>query len=57
MIVYHVKGLFSLRKRIEIRRVSDKNKRVYDNFYKRRKQSYWWKNIDGKDSNTMQVNM
>jgi hypothetical protein len=57
MIVYQVKGLFSLKKRKEIRRVSDKNKRIYDNFYKRRGQSYWWKNIDGEDSNTVQEHM
>ena len=46
MIVYQVKGLFSLRKRAIKIRVSDKNKRIYDNFHKRRGQNYWWKNAE-----------
>jgi hypothetical protein len=46
MIVYQVKGLFSLRKRAIKIRVSDKNKRIYDNFHKRRGQSYWWKSVE-----------
>ena len=40
MIVYQVKGLFSLRKRVVKMRTSDKNKRVYDRMNKTRKQ--WW---------------
>lgn len=46
VVVYKVKGLFGLKKRKDIRRVSDKNKRVYDNFYKRRGQRYWWKEVE-----------
>jgi hypothetical protein len=46
VIVYQVKGLFSLKKRVIKIRVSDKNKRIYDNFHKRRGQSYWWKNAE-----------
>lgn len=46
MIVYQVTGLFFKgRKRYIKRRVSDKNKRWYDKFYKRRGQSYWWKDV------------
>jgi hypothetical protein len=45
MIVYCVKGLFSLKKRAIKMRTSDKNKRFYDNFHKRRGQNYWWKNV------------
>jgi hypothetical protein len=57
MIVYQVNGLFSGRKRFVKRRTSDKNKRFYDNFHKRRGQSYWWKNVDEKDTNTVQEHM
>ena len=46
MIVYRVKGLFSLRKRVIKMRKTDKNKRFYDNFHKRRGQNYWWKNVE-----------
>ena len=44
--LFKVKSLFRSRKRKDIRRVSDKNKRIYDNFYKRRRQSYWWKEVE-----------
>lgn len=60
MIVYCVKGLFSLRKRVIKMRTSDKNKRFYDNFHKRRGQSYWWKGyepVNEKDTNTVQEHM
>jgi hypothetical protein len=60
MIVYCVKGLFSLRKRVIKMRTSDKNKRIYDNFHKRRGQSYWWKGyepVDEENSNTVQEHM
>jgi hypothetical protein len=60
MIVYCVKGLFSLRKRVIKMRTSDKNKRFYDNFHKRRGQSYWWKGyepVNEEDTNTVQEHM
>jgi len=46
MIVYQVKGSFSLKKRTIKKRISDKNKRIYDNFHKRKGQRYWWKEIE-----------
>jgi hypothetical protein len=46
MIVYKVKSLFSPMKRFVKMRTSDKNKRFYDNFHKRRGQNYWWKNVE-----------
>ena len=47
MIVYEVTGLFFKgRKRYIKKRTSDKNKRFYDNFHKRRGQRYWWKEVE-----------
>jgi hypothetical protein len=59
MIVYQCNSIGKpkqLRRYVKMR-VSDKNKRFYDNFHKRRGQSYWWKNVDEKDTNTMQEHM
>jgi len=50
MIVYQVNGLFTGRKRFIKRRTSNKNKRFYDNFYKRRGQNYWWKDVEPLDA-------
>lgn len=52
MIVYQVDGLFTGRKRFVKRRTSDKNKRFYDNYHKRRGQNYWWKNVESPDEIT-----
>ena len=49
MIEYLVNGLFTGRKRFIKRRTSDKNKRFYDNFHKRRGQNYWWKDVEASD--------
>lgn len=49
MVVYQVDGLFTGRKRFVKRRTSDKNKRFYDNYHKRRGQNYWWKNVETPD--------
>jgi len=60
MIVYEVKNMFNGGKlRVIKKRVSDKNKRFYDNFNKRRGENYWWKGYEPVDenSNTMQTNM
>lgn len=47
MIVYEVKNMFNGGKlRVIKKRVSDKNKRFYDNFNKRRGQNYWWKDVE-----------
>ena len=43
-------GLFTGRKRFIKRRTSNKNKRFYDNFYKRRGQNYWWKDVEPLDA-------
>jgi hypothetical protein len=59
MIVYQCNSIGKpkqLRRYVKMR-VSDKNKRFYDNFHKRRGQSYWWKNVDEKDTNTVQEHM
>ena len=59
MIVYQCNSIGKpkqLRRYVKMR-VSDKNKRFYDNFHKRRGQSYWWKNVDDKDTNTVQEHM
>lgn len=56
MIVYRVKRLFGSMKRCVKMRTSDRNKRFYDNFHKRRGQSYWWKGyepVNEEDSNTV----
>ena len=60
MIVYEIKRLFGGMKRSCKMRTSDKNKRFYDNFYKRRGQSYWWKGyepVNEEDTNTVQTDM
>ena len=44
--LFKVKSLFGSKKRKDIRRVSDKNKRIYDNFHKRSGQRYWWKEVE-----------
>jgi hypothetical protein len=46
MIVYKVKRLFGSMKRCVKMRTSNKNKRFYDNFHKRRGQNYWWKDVE-----------
>lgn len=47
MIVYEVTRLFAGRKRYIKKRTSDRNKRWYDKFYKRRgANSYWWKEVE-----------
>jgi len=53
MIVYHIKGLFSMDKRVSKMRTSDKHKRVYARISIYRKQ--WWHfrtRWDPKDSDT-----
>ena len=50
MIVYSCIGLFDGRKRFIKRRTSNKNKRFYDNFHKRRKENYWWKGYEPLDA-------
>ena len=59
MIVYRVKRLFGSMKRCVKMRTSDKHKRFYDNFHRRRGQSYWWKGYEpvDEDSNTVQTDM
>jgi hypothetical protein len=60
MIVYRVKRLFGSMKRCVKMRTSDRNKRFYDNFHKRRGQSYWWKGyepVNEEDTNTVQEHM
>ncbi len=50
MIVYRVKRLFGSMKRCVKMRTSNKNKRFYDNFHKRRGQNYWWKDVELPDA-------
>ena len=49
MIVYRCNASWPISRRFRRyvkMRVSDKNKRFYDNFHKRRGQAYWWKTVD-----------
>ena len=49
MIVYKCNAKWPISKRFRRyikMRVSDKNKRFYDNFHKRRGQAYWWKSVE-----------
>ena len=60
MIVYRVKRLFGSMKRCVKMRTSNRNKRFYDNFHRRRGQSYWWKGyepVDEENSNTVQTDL
>lgn len=62
MIVYKCNASWPISKRFRRyvkTRVSDKNKRFYDNFNKRRGQNYWWKGYEPVDenNNTMQTDM
>ena len=59
MIVYQVKGLFSLRKRAIKMRTSDKGKRLYSKRYRRI--WFWhedrWNQRHGENTNTVQEHM
>jgi hypothetical protein len=59
MIVYRVIRWAGTKPKTRKMRTSDKNKRFYDNFHKRRGQSYWWKGYEPVDenSNTVQEHM
>jgi hypothetical protein len=63
MIVYQCNASWPISKRFRRyvkTRVSDKSKRFYDNFHKRRGQSYWWKGyepVNEEDTNTVQEHM
>lgn len=54
MIVYQcnaTRPLSRINRRYVKMRVSDKSKRWYDKFYKRRgANSYWWKEVDDNDN-------
>lgn len=51
MIVYKVIGWAGTRPKTRKMRTSDKSKRWYDKFYKRRgANSYWWKEVDDNDN-------